>query len=173
MKNSNTSQLGFTLIELLVVVLIIGILAAVALPQYQKAVEKSKAVQTISNIRAIAQAEQIYFMDNGKYAIYFEDLDLTIPDLHGNYTTTSDNVIYSLRGFTERNYNYVYGLHSNSDRGKEYAIAYDLNNNILYCKAESASTYAGKFCARLAGTNNYITCPWMRQGAGNEFCWAM
>ena len=53
MKNNK----GFTLIELLVVVLIIGILAAIALPQYFKAVEKSRAAEANSMIGAINHAE--------------------------------------------------------------------------------------------------------------------
>ena len=71
---------GFTLIELLVVVLIIGILVAVALPQYNKAVIKSKYSTLKHMVEALAQAEEIYYLENGQYTTAMDDLSIEMPN---------------------------------------------------------------------------------------------
>ena len=70
---------GFPLIELLVVVLIIGILAAVALPQYQKAVQKARLTEVFLNIKAIRTALESYKLANGSYTYDFTQLDIDFP----------------------------------------------------------------------------------------------
>ena len=70
---------GFTLIELLVVVLIIGILAAIAVPQYQKVVGKSKAVGLLMATDKLVEAQRLYFLENNEYASSLDDLDIKIP----------------------------------------------------------------------------------------------
>ena len=68
---------GFTLIELLVVVLIIGILAAVALPQYQKAVTKARFAEAMSNLKTLAQASEACQLSKGEKCSW-DELDLVI-----------------------------------------------------------------------------------------------
>ncbi len=67
---------GFTLVELLVVVLIIGILAAMAMPAYFKAVERARASEADTLIGTVVNAQQRYKMKTGKFAKYWSSLDV-------------------------------------------------------------------------------------------------
>ena len=83
---------AFTLIELLVVVLIIGILAAIALPQYEKAVEKSRAAEALQTLKYLKQMGDVYLLEHpGAQFVSFEDMgvnfsnDFTIYHVDGYY----------------------------------------------------------------------------------------
>ena len=71
---SNTR--GFSLIEMLVVVLIIGILASIAVPQYQKAVDKARFMEALRIANSIKTAEEAFFLAYRTYTTNLNDLDI-------------------------------------------------------------------------------------------------
>ena len=75
----NIYNKGFTLIELLVVVLIIGILASIALPQYERAVAKSRAAGFMVSLKPLLQAANVCFLATGDVCDY-ADMDIEVPE---------------------------------------------------------------------------------------------
>ena len=70
---------GFTLIEMLVTVLIVGILAAIAYPQYHKSVLKTEYVKTTVLVDALWQTAEEYYLANGHYPNNFDYLGTDMP----------------------------------------------------------------------------------------------
>ncbi len=163
MKNRFTGRLGgFTLIELLVVVLIIGILSAIALPQYRVAVAKTKAVQLVTLVRSVKDAQERYFMANGEYTKDFDSLDVQMPA--GGFVSGS-TMYYTSKGFyigmvSTSDPNSVYGGQTDTDRFT-YLMMLDQAPASAYGKITCysyGSKVAEQVCASMGGTDPKTAC---------------
>ncbi len=142
---------GFTLIELLVVVLIIGILAAIAVPQYQKAVLKSRFATMKDIFRVLKDAEDRYFLANGDYTNNVNDLDISYPK-NSNNDFIFDGGYCSVWWWTKPNDGIICRL----DTKYGPAIEYHFRNNYKTCRVpdvqeNQATTIADQICQQETG----------------------
>ncbi len=158
----------FTLIELLVVVLIIGILSAIALPQYTQAVEKSRAAEALSNLGSFSRAVEIWKLGHPDTRRTFTgnsygvgELDIGIPDDWAQ--PTEDTRITTDSGFEDKTYscskNFCYDINAGYDIVKArrangghytYGIWYYVGTNTYKCEAHTREDY--KLCRSLSAT---------------------
>ena len=137
MKNNKK---GFTLIELLVVVLIIGILAAIALPQYFRAVERSRAAEALTLFGSIAGAEQRRALLTGAYTTSFGELDLDFVGADGQPVTDAgplltNNFSIELQGTTmgAGQEHQVVATRRTPNRYGEYTLQRDYESGQVTC----------------------------------------
>lgn len=85
LNNKKNSEEGFTLIELLVVIIIIGILAAIALPSLLSQVNKGKQAEGKQNVGSLNRAQQAYFLENDSFATDIVSVGIGIKTQTVNY----------------------------------------------------------------------------------------
>ena len=146
------SRAGFTLMELLVVVLIIGILAAVALPQYRRAVVKARTARVLPLLRSLAEAEERFYMANGYYASDLADLDVAVsdiklPDGKGvNWQIVENESVSAsynyLVDMPPVGYYFRHGTSSHPVHGKFYCNGYDSDIKAWVCQSLGEPVYS-------------------------------
>ena len=158
---------GFTLLELLVVVLIIGILAAIALPQYQIVTKVTKIKGLYPVMRALVEARTNYYMVHNTWTSNMEDLDIEVP-----YTRKEGTTYYTDWGW--------FDLPTSVGDSYEGCVMYKINDSGVIitfqyghlkaswgkynkgtCSADKNNIQANRICAKLGsyrtiyGSTNY------------------
>jgi prepilin-type N-terminal cleavage/methylation domain-containing protein len=136
---------GFTLIELLVVVLIIGILAGVALPQYQKAVMKSRFAEAMTNMKSLGNAMKVCKLADPNANCSLDELDIEVG------SATGDGGDYETANFHYEAYsNYIAAEY----KKESVCLCYNIDTNTFGISDEWEEGVHGAYCYH-AGTPSF------------------
>jgi type IV pilus assembly protein PilE len=150
---------GFTLIELLVVVLIIGILAAIALPQYNYAVLKSRYTALMPEMKAAVSAIEMYKLATGRIPTSSDDLDIKLSDkISFNYDSSKGIRLDSMLG------DYWGGKNS------VWLSLRQSNDFRINCETFASYSLGVKLCEEFGGVRHACASD-IYQGTGTIYCY--
>lgn len=152
---------GFTLIEMLVVVLIIGILAAIALPQYRRITEKTRAMEAVQTVKIISDAMERYYLINDSYpehsgssCEYLEevlDIDISQNSNSFNYHCYKNSYVAMRRKDETNGYSYQISKIYNTDMPNyKRALTCDVNLGL-------ENSFYAEICKNLCGVSELYT----------------
>ncbi|MGB2579378.1 prepilin-type N-terminal cleavage/methylation domain-containing protein [Elusimicrobium simillimum] len=152
---------GFTLIEMLVVVLIIGILAGIALPQYTKSVERARASEAVIAVAGMGRAMKIWAMEKGLKpnvvpCNWHSSLRPTMRQLAVEYEATSKYFNYQIF-----NCPVIGGPEARrikSDVNESYVIWFDYNTSKVYCSAPESNK--PEDACKMSGVEYHVNGAW-------------
>ncbi len=142
MKTNNT-QRGFTILELVITVIIIAVLVMVALPMYKHAVLKSRFSTVMPMAKAVADAQEVYYLGNNQYALGKEDLDIAPVEAENTQVTLSS---------VEEEDEYIYVAANRTDIPNVRYIMYQKNSpkfaGNIHCEAKADNDDALWLCEK-------------------------